>query len=616
MTFWKKLLGPRSPPPPSLGDPSFSAFLEGWGFELRSSRTPPEELRSEMSERFFEHFPDVFDAPTEQRLLTELQGWTDRFLAAEQSAEQAWSSPTDNDRLTAAFEALRARDLVALEDAGVTLQDGWGEVGLEQRRAHRGAVFFHQQDILDVLRGQELLLAFGAFEERPGAPTHQSVGREVMEALTLAGLSARWSGDAGERIRLAPFRWQKRRWSPSPEVPAGPRAPTLEVPLGEAERRTPDALRPENASAFTQPVTAVRSSAGFHVHRADTFAALWRRHGGVRGQLCHVGPPHVFVPAGQQTSFGVRNAYLNLEPAEASAVRRRGRRAVIAEERRTVFRAPPWPRPLWSAGGAPGRVGLLVVSATPLAEQAPDDSPVDLTEWSPYAEMPEGLHLEYSARDTQPERFTSLEQTARLAHEHASTGPGQAVLSRLSAARYGAMIQFGAADPADLGWLQFAWAVARWLLSRGDGVVFDIEAGQWWTRDDLVRWEAGGWAAGRRFLLEREVQFTSGPWAEAWFLGSWGLTKFGRPELLLRLEPERLDTTRDFATATVPAWGQEALSTFATRLALGVRLEAGEVLEWGTLKFTAEPCRPGVNAPADVNEGALVLVPASAGSLG
>jgi hypothetical protein len=61
---------------------------------------------------------------------------------------------------------------------------------------------------------------------------------------------------------------------------------------------------------------AVRSSAGFHVQLAQAFQDLWNKHGGVRGQLCHVGPPHTFVRAGEQTEMGVRNAFLNLESAD------------------------------------------------------------------------------------------------------------------------------------------------------------------------------------------------------------------------------------------------------------------------------------------------------------
>ncbi|MDP1918217.1 MAG: hypothetical protein Q8L14_18375 [Myxococcales bacterium] len=126
---------------------------------------------------------------------------------------------------------------------------------------------------------------------------------------------------------------------------------------------TPAALRPENAAAFTERVTTVRSSAGFNVALTDRFEALWKKHGGVRGQLCHVGPPHTFVRAGEQTVLGVRNAFLNLEPIEASSLRRPARGYVIAKERSAAVRSTPWARQHWW-WARPGRTLRAVVVTT------------------------------------------------------------------------------------------------------------------------------------------------------------------------------------------------------------------------------------------------------------
>lgn len=598
MGFLKNLFGGRAKKPPSLSDPEFAPFLQGWGFELRSSQTPIDEVVAQAAERFFEHFPDDFPEPTAGRLIHELQAWTERFIAEERVAEASWSAATDNDRLTAAFEALAAQDLVAREDAGVSIQDGWGEVGVHQRRAHLGAVFFHQQDVLDALRGEELLLAFGAFEERPDAPSHEAIGHKVTEALAAHGFAPSWSGDGRERIRLGGFAWKKRRWTPSPPVPSNPVATLGPSPLEAEKRHVPDALRAIEAGPFVQRVTAVASSAGFNVQLAETFEALWRQHGGARGQLCHVGPPHIFVPAGEQTDLGVRNAYLNLEPAEASAVRRRGRRAVIARERSSAVRAVPWGRSLWAAGGGPGQIGLLVLSSEPLTALVDDDSPVDWFEWSPYAEVPDGFTCVYRDRRTEPERFTSVEAAALMAHEHTTSGPGLAVLEHLAGAQYGAMVQSETRDPSDLGYVQFGWAVARWLLGRRDGVVLDTLAGRWWTRDELVSWEAGGFPTGRRFRVDRELQFTSGLEGDQWLLGTQGMSKFGRPEVQCSVNPEHLDTKPEFATASIPGWGPEVLNTFATRLALGALAQPGEAFQFGSMTFKVES-----------SEGTLTLVP-------
>lgn len=85
----------------------------------------------------------------------------------------------------------------------------------------------------------------------------------------------------------------------------------------------PSGLRPENLQEYVQPVVAVRSSAGYDLDLATKYKTLWRNLGGVRGQMCHSGPPHVFVPAGEQTAMIVRNAHLNLPPVEANEIRLR-----------------------------------------------------------------------------------------------------------------------------------------------------------------------------------------------------------------------------------------------------------------------------------------------------
>jgi hypothetical protein len=334
------------------------------------------------------------------------------------------------------------------------------------------------------------------------------------------------------------------------------------------------------------------------VQLAQAFQDLWNKHGGVRGQLCHVGPPHTFVRAGEQTEMGVRNAFLNLESAEAAGVRRRARSVVIERERSTGVRAAPWSRSLWTAGGGPGRVSLIVVSATPLSALASDASPVDLPEWSPYSEVPESFSWVYRDRQTDPERFTTLESAARLSAEQLGSR-SSAVMERLQRAKYGALVHGEVADPADLSHLQFGWAIARWLLERGDGAVLDTHSGQWWTRAELVAWEAGGWPTGRRFAIQREVQFNSGIAGDSWMLATMGLTKFGRPELVCVLP-------RD-APEPVPGWAPEVMEMFAGRLALGAQFQPGEVLKFGSMTFSAERCRPGDNAPKEAPEDSLIV---------
>ncbi|MDP3231311.1 MAG: hypothetical protein Q8N26_00950 [Myxococcales bacterium] len=607
MSFFKRLFGAAHSKEPSLGDEAFSPFLRGWEYELRSSSRSPEALFEELPERFFEHFSRAFDQPTEARLITELSAWTERFLLELQVSEQSWVGPTGNDRLAAAFEALRSMQLIAIEDAGVSIQDGWAMVGLAQRRLHRGAVFFHQQDVLDAIRGEPLLLAFGAFEERPHAPSNDAIGADVFQVLAAHGLSPSWSGDARERISLEAFPWRKRRWTNSPEVEPVPCADFSASPLDAEKLRVPEALRPENAGAFAQRVTAVRSSAGFNVPLSERFETTWKQHGGVRGQLCHLGPPHTFVRAGDQTDLGVRSAFVNLEPVEASSLRRPARSYVISKERASAIRSTPWARPGWSTGGGPGRVGLFVLSSSPLSLLVHDDSPVDWPEWCPVLEIPETFTWRYRDRASDESQFTGLETAARLAREHTTVGPADDVIERLHRTQFGAFIQGLVPDPPDLGYLQVGWAIARWLLQHGDGILMDAESGRWWTSEELLSWEAGGWPTGRRFLLERELRFSTAIEGPSCIVATQGLTKFGRPELVCLAAAQQVNTSGDFTTALIPGWLNEATERFATRLALGEQVKPGDVLTLGSMSFQVERATPGVNTPEGSPEGALLI---------
>lgn len=599
MPFWEKLFGGSAPKAPSLSDERFALFLEGWAAELRSNEYTGQEILDEGPERFFEHFPDTFDKQTENKLVTELHEWIGRFLNDETAAEETWAGATSNDRLSAAFDFLNSNNILALEDAGVTIQDGWAGVGLQQQQAHRGAVFFHQQDIIDLMRGEELLLAFGAFEEQPDPMTNEEVGVAVMTALASHGLKTSWSGEGRHRIRVPGFKWQKRRVTPHGDVTGIAAAPTGHASFDAKDLAVPERLNAENVMTFAKPVTAVRSSKGFNVGVTNSFEALWREHGGVRGQVCHLGLPHNFVPAGQQTELGVCNAYLNLDDAAATALRIRGRREDrIEQERQSTVRAAPWPRSLWSSSGTRAQVGLIVVSSAPLNEVTKGCSPVDYTAWSPYSIPPDGFDLRYSDRTTEAERFASLEKTARGIRAQVPDELSEAACRLVESARHGAVIQCHLDDPQNLAHLQFAWAVARWLLSRADGIVFDINCGRWWTREQLVSWEAGGWPTGRKFLLSREVRFGTSNDGPNMFIESMGLRKFARPDLILR---------QPIVDESVPAWGAVALEEFVTKLALGALFAIGQELKFGSELVIVERCEPGVNAPSGADPEALVL---------
>jgi hypothetical protein len=312
-----------------LDDPMFSWFLLGWELEIRAGYTPMSAIMEELPERFFEHFSE-FGPRTAERLLEKLRVRTEAILAREREGEAAWSGPTTNDLLTAAFAALREGGILALENPGISIQDGWGCVGRDQRPGDRGAAFFHQQDVFDALEGEELLVAFGSFEPDPGRNLQESeaIAREVLSALHDHGIDASWGGAAEERICIPAFEWRRRRWTESPDGPRPRVARSLGLKLDSARLlAVPAEFGPERIAKYVQPICAVRSSAGFHAQLATIVRNLWVKHGGVRGQLCHSGPPHVFVRAGEMTSLAPRNAYLNLTPDEARELRLCGLRA-------------------------------------------------------------------------------------------------------------------------------------------------------------------------------------------------------------------------------------------------------------------------------------------------
>ncbi|MEI8256209.1 MAG: hypothetical protein WCJ30_11110 [Deltaproteobacteria bacterium] len=201
---------------------------------------------------------------------------------------------------------------------GLSIQDGWARVGLAATSQHHGAVFFHRGDVIDALEGLPLLLAFDVCGAEPGDERARvALGTQVAEHLAAFGLHVTWSGDACDRVALAPFPWQRRRWTRTPTRPApspqmwtrAPRQPNLFAPTAEA-------LAP-----YAHQVRAYRTCHGFDVLLATLHRGAWRLLGGERGQPGHEGPPHTFVRAGELTTMIPRDALTNLDPVEAAALR-------------------------------------------------------------------------------------------------------------------------------------------------------------------------------------------------------------------------------------------------------------------------------------------------------
>jgi len=173
-------------------------------------------------ERFEEQVRDELrdlDPPEHEAELGAFMAELGRALTEQRAREKTWGERTHNDRIDAAFAKLRARGVVALQDAGYTMSDGWEDVHEARGEVDDawGAVFFHRQDVERGVRGEGLMLAYGAFV---GGDEHEPeslrLAREVCEVLGAEGVPCEWNGSLSARIQLPPFEWHKRRWTRAP----------------------------------------------------------------------------------------------------------------------------------------------------------------------------------------------------------------------------------------------------------------------------------------------------------------------------------------------------------------------------------------------------------------
>ncbi|QRK09116.1 hypothetical protein JQX13_02850 [Archangium violaceum] len=145
-----------------------------------------------------------------------------RRLLEEQRAEEArWTEPTTNDAIDRAFEKLNRQGIIALQNAGYTLSEGWEDVAAAASESYepvRGATFFHGQDVERGVLDMGLMLAFGAFEDDPKLHDEASlaIAREVRETLSRHGVQTEWNGSVKTRIEIPPFPWRKRRHTALP----------------------------------------------------------------------------------------------------------------------------------------------------------------------------------------------------------------------------------------------------------------------------------------------------------------------------------------------------------------------------------------------------------------
>jgi hypothetical protein len=239
-----------------------------------------------------------------------------------------------------------------------------------------------------------------------------------------------------------------------------------------------------------------------------------------------------------------------------------------------VIPAPgPWPRPQYTPGGGVAEFEFFCFST----QDMPPDASFDLAgEGYPGSELPVGVGLRTDAEGQRgPEPLFDAFYRESLLVEH----PG--LEGDVDAIRFRHIVAGNVPDPADLTYLQAAWAAVRWFLRYGSFVVRDVRMEKWRTRAEVLGRPAAEpyQACGYRVQVEREAE-------EGWghLLYTRGLSKFGRPDLIAIVAPELLEDAAD------------ALNAIAGGLAEGRRLPtSGQARDESP--FACEHYVPGLNGP-------------------
>jgi hypothetical protein len=182
------------------------------------------EKKSALMRDIADRVRDVGDSPN-PKLVKELQAFASALLDKQRVAEAKWTGRTTNDAIDAAFAELNRAGIVALQNAGYTMSDGWDDANerarklLKQGNKPRGAAFYHEQDLERGVAGDGLFLVFGAYEDnkkkRDAAAV--AVAKDVVATLARFGVKTEWNGTVGKRIQILPFAWRRRQFSKAPK---------------------------------------------------------------------------------------------------------------------------------------------------------------------------------------------------------------------------------------------------------------------------------------------------------------------------------------------------------------------------------------------------------------
>ncbi|MGV1020662.1 DUF6891 domain-containing protein [Empedobacter falsenii] len=147
------------------------------------------------------------------------EDWATQHIEAEWQSRlnetKTWKSPTDTERLIAAFDELCDQNIIALHNAGYTTSDGEYEVvDVEQKLRDNGIVsngycFYHEQDLSRAIAKEDpsLYIAFQKVDNEDDAVTI-AVGKKVVEVLKKHQFEVAWNESPTTKIRIPNFKWE------------------------------------------------------------------------------------------------------------------------------------------------------------------------------------------------------------------------------------------------------------------------------------------------------------------------------------------------------------------------------------------------------------------------
>lgn len=249
-------------------------------------------------------------------------------------------------------------------------------------------------------------------------------------------------------------------------------------------------------------------------------------------------------------------------------------------------RDPLWLRPSYEPTNAKVEFDLYCFSREKLdlARGSPAADP-----WCPTGEIPPTHDLGIYERVSAPKLFESI--TARPLGKPTLTN-FETSHPELLACNHLACVEVKTVDQPDLGSLQNAWSMARWLVQLGAFAVYDDAARRWHLGTEVLALPT---PRPQRWSLETSTVLESD--GERMF-HSRGMKKFGRPDVLFQLGQR--------SSMPVDVVG-DVLGALQETLAFGRVVPPGP-MDFEGHALEVVPYEPGKNAPDVVleNEGLLV----------